>query len=1073
MNAADLLSHLVAHGRGRRAPTREGTGGVVTLRGFEVAVAVDPSERGMRARWRERVGNRPVSYLLVADDPERSGWLRVLGPASMEGPVRSVDAAALARTIGDLAGMSTLESVRHLAEEITRLGSEGLHMEGLLSKHTAEVRFRENPAMWADATTVTAGLSPSDGWRAILTKLGYKLEQRPTRGYLARYDGRPVAVVHPKNSPRAFTRLDEQGRPSEGLLARDCRDAGAPYGLLAHDGRFRLFHAGSTQEWLDIDTRLLGTERKPFLALLSPSYLSGDGLAELRAEARRFGTALRKRLDRTIRFEAFPALAAGLDEWIAASDEDIGDDARREELERAALTLMFRILFILYAESSGFLPMNNATYRKKSLTELVAEAAETAGKWSEASTALWSQFVVLVRAMRHGNRAWDVPAYNGSLFASTDFEGAELLERMELTDPHFARLLIAVGWDSSQRRGIDYSSLEIGHLGHIYEALLSLRLSVTDRPLRYDHGRDRYVPDDDRPEVGVGDLLWQTHEGGRKAGGVYYTPPELVQHLVRGAVEPAFKRHLEKVRNIGETDPGAAVRELFSFSVLDPACGSAHFLVYVVEALADMTVRFLAESPLPDIASDLDRLRAGTSAGAAVDDAALLRRLVLKRCVFGVDVSPMGAEIALMSLWLASFVPGLSLSYLDRNVVVGDSLLGVVSPEVVGNVGTIWYDHLLDALNQAITAVARLADIDDRTPDEVEASKEADTQAWAATRHAQQLFDLWTAHGLGPSTRTYIQTHALSVISGDLDDLGQHLVGTATDLGQEHRFLHWPLAFPRVFDPGTEKPGFDVVVGNPPWEEVTVEQLSFYSMYKPGVNALPSASRARAIADLTTARPDLIGRLDKERQRVAIHRKALAAGGYDSMAGDPDLYKYFCQRYRKLTRGDGSIGVVLPRSTFVNYGSRGFRKWLFEETTIRRVDFLLNRKRWMFDTHPQYSVALVVTEQRQPMEDHHVEIAGVAASRGEWAEQSRSDGIRIPYAGFGPRWMTPLVGTQAEADVLAKVRTGCFFPFGERERATHRFGVTDLHETNDAHLWTDVSDQGAGRDTGSPPVDNA
>ena len=461
----------------------------------------------MRARWRERVGNRPVSYLLVADDPERSGWLRVLGPASVEGPVRSVDAAALARTIGDLAAMSALESVRHLAEEITRLGGEGLHVEGLLSRHTAEVRFKENSAMWAEATTVTAGLSPSDGWRAVLTKLGYKLEQRPTRGYLARYDGRPVAVVHPKNSPRAFTRLDEQGRPSEGLLARDCRDAGAPYGLLAHDGRFRLFHAGSTQEWLDIDTRLLGTERKPFLALLSPSYLSGDGLAELRAEARRFGTALRKRLDRTIRFEAFPALAAGLDEWIAASDEDIGDDARREELERAALTLMFRILFILYAESSGFLPMNNATYRKKSLTELVAEAAETAGKWSEASTALWSQFVVLVRAMRHGNRAWDVPAYNGSLFASTDFEGAELLERMELTDPHFARLLIAVGWDSSQRRGIDYSSLEIGHLGHIYEALLSLRLSVTDRPLRYDPGRDRYVPDEDRPEVGGGTIL--------------------------------------------------------------------------------------------------------------------------------------------------------------------------------------------------------------------------------------------------------------------------------------------------------------------------------------------------------------------------------------------------------------------------------------------------------------------------------------------------------------------------------------------------------------------------------------
>ena len=784
MNAADLLRHLVARGTGQPAPTRAGTGGVVAVRGFEVAVALDPSEHSMRARWRERVGNRPVSYLLVADEPGREGWLRVLGPATADSPIRSVGAEAFARTIGETREMGTLESVRHLAEEIARLGGQGTHMEGLLSRHTVEVRFRENAARWSDATAATSALRPSDGWRQVLTKLGYVLEERQPRGYLARHEGQPVAVVHPKNSARAFTRLDEQGRPPEGLLTRDCRVAGARYGLLAHEGRFRLFDKASTQEWLDLDCRLLGADRKPFLALLSPSYLSGGGFADLQAEARHFGTELRERLDRTIRFRAFPALAAGLDQWLLHIDVSIEDDAQREELEQAALTLMFRLLFVLYAEGSGFLPMDNATYRRKSLTGVVAEAAEAKGKWSEGSTALWSQFAVLVRAMRQGNRAWDVPAYNGALFAPTDFEGAELLERVELTDPHFARLLLAVGWDSSEDRGIDYSSLEIGHLGHIYEALLSLRLSVTDRPLRYDRGRDRFVPDNDSsPEIGVGKLLWQTHEGGRKAGGVYYTPAELVQHLVRGAVVPTFKRHLEKVRATAEADPDVAVQELFSFSVLDPACGSAHFLVQVVETLADMTVRFLAETPLPGISTDLARLRAGTTAGAGVDDAALLRRLILKHCVFGVDVSPMGAEIALMSLWLASFVPGLSLSYLDRNVIVGDSLLGVASPGAVGKVGTIWYEHLLDALGDAITAVARLADIDDRTPEEVEASKVADTEAWTATEGAHQLFDLWVAEGLDLDTRAYVETHALDVILGDIDTHGRQLISAASALG--------------------------------------------------------------------------------------------------------------------------------------------------------------------------------------------------------------------------------------------------------------------------------------------------
>ena len=1055
MNAAGFLNHLLARGVAKPVPTRAGTAGVVVVRAFEVAAAVDPGERSMRARWRERVGNRPVSYLLVADDPERSGWLCVLGPVSVDSPVRSVDASALVRAVGDTVEMGSLEGVRHLAEEVVRLGGEGLHMEGLLSRHTVEVRFKGNEAVWAEASGTTAALRPSDGWRGILTKLGYRLEQLPTRGYLARYEGRPVAVVHPKNSPRAFTRLDDRGRPPEGLLAGDCRAAGTGYGLLAYEGRFRLFDTTSTQEWLDIDASLLGTDRIPFLALVSPSYLLGGGFAELRAEARRFGTDLRKRLDRTIRFKAFPALAAGLDRWVSENGEGIEDDNQRAEVENAALTLMFRILFILYAEGSRFLPMDNSTYRRKSLTGLVAEAAGAGDRLSADSTALWSQFAVLVRAMRHGNRAWDVPAYNGSLFAPSGFAGAELLEGMELADPHFARLLLAVGWDSNENRGVDYSSLEIGHLGHIYEALLSLQLAVADRPLRYDHKGDRYVPDDTHPDVGAGGLLWQTHEGGRKAGGVYYTPAELVDHLVRGAVVPAFDRHLEKVKAVAETDPDAAVAELFSFSVLDPACGSAHFLVQVVDTLADMTVRFLAETPLPGVGADLDRLRAGTSAGIGVDDTALLRRLVLKHCVFGVDISPMGAEIALMSLWLASFVPGLSLSYLDRNVIVGNSLIGVLSPETVGNVGTIWYHHLLDALNNAIAAVARLADIDDRTPEEVEASKVADAQAWAATERAQQLFDLWTAQGFGLHTRTYVGTHALNVISGDVDGSGQQLIRVATVLGQEHQFLHWPLAFPRIFDPSREHPGFDVIVGNPPWEEVTIEELSFYGMYKPGLQALGETARSVAISDLIREHPELPDLLDQERARVAVQREALAAGDYASMAGDPDLYKYFCQRYRQLAKHGGFVGVVLPRSSFVNKGSEGFRAWLYGQTAAHRIDFLKNKASWAFpDVTAQYTVALVVAEQAEPYEDHRVEIAGVATSKEEWNRQSSTAGVRIPPSAFGPGWMTPLVGTQTEADLLEKLREGGFFPFGEKAGAAPRFAVAELHETNDRRLWT-------------------
>ena len=162
-----------------------------------------------------------------------------------------------------------------------------------------------------------------------------------------------------------------------------------------------------------------------------------------------------------------------------------------------------------------------------------------------------------------------------------------------------------------------------------------------------------------------------------------------MRHLVRRAVVPAFREHLDAVPSWLTRTRAAAAEKLFDFNVLDPACGSAHFLVAVVDELADLVAAFLAQTPLPAVRDELDHLQAGadTAYGVAVEDVALLRRLVLKRCVYGVDLSPMGAEIAKVSLWLASFVPGLSLTYLEGNIQVGNSLLGVGRPEAVRQPG--------------------------------------------------------------------------------------------------------------------------------------------------------------------------------------------------------------------------------------------------------------------------------------------------------------------------------------------------------------------------------------------------
>ena len=1057
MTASDMIGSLVREGIAR-AVARPSSEPAAVVGGIEVAASPHTTERAMRAAWRKRVGNSAVPFLLVADDPARPGRLRALGPATHKGPVRSVSADQLAGSLKSLASVSGLRAVRQLAADLSRIAGDGLTVNGLLTRHTLEYRFKGDTARWSKAQQAVAGLPRSGTWHQMLAALGYGLERLPRRGYLAVHGTKPVAVVHPKRTPQEFARLDRDGRPPEGLLASDCKKRGARYGILVHECRFRLFDTDpgyGTGHWLELDHGLLAEERRPFLALLAPPWLAEGGFAELEEEARSFGVTLSVRLDRTIRHEALPALAAGMECWAEERHLDLGKNALRREMKQAALTLLFRIVFMLFSESAGHLPMGNEAYRKASLSALVAEAMATMGRLSPASSALWDGFVRLVKAMRSGNPAWDVPAYNGALFAARDFEGAALLEEMELRDLEFARVLAAVGHDVPEGRGVDFSTLEIAHIGHTYESLLGLELSLAGRAPSYDANKDRYVQASsaEEAEVRPSGLLWQTHSGGRKAGGVYYTPVEIVRHLVRQAVKPPFERHLAKVAGTARTDPAEATKQLLSFAVVDPACGSAHFLVQVAETLAEMTVRFLAEHPLPPLSGALERLRSRVPDGVACEDAALLRRLIVKHCIFGVDKNRMGAEVARLSLWLASFVPGLSLAYLGRNVVVGDALVGVGDPKPLLDEAPLFEGPLREALEHATAAVGKLAEINDRTPEEVAASKAADKEAWAATAGLKRLFDLWTAEQFDlDGAREYVATSGAAVISGERKS---KLVRCARELSKRHQFLHWPLAFPQVFS--RPLPGFDVVVGNPPWEEVTVEETSFYSQYLPGITAWGEKERKLGVRWLVREWPELSVELEDRKRQAASYRRALAAGDYISTGSDPDLYKYFCQRYRVLLRKAGSIGVVLPRTAFNAKSSLHFRHWLYAESTTRRIDFLVNDDGWIFDTSPRYSIALVVADNTRPAATHRFEIAATASSRQQWLRQSERNGVRSSLSILGPRLETPPLCSLAEADLLVRIRTGDRFPHGSGGRWSC-FPVAELHETKDKKLWRDGGD---------------
>jgi len=276
---------------------------------------------------------------------------------------------------------------------------------------------------------------------------------------------------------------------------------------------------------------------------------------------------------------------------------------------------------------------------------------------------------------------------------------------------------------------IDFRSLSVREFGTIYEGLLESELSVAEQPLTV-NSDGLYLPAKDGDDVVVGDggVYLHNQSGVRKSTGSYFTKPFAVNHLIAHSVDQTLDDHLDRVRRLLEERKHADAAEmLFDFRVADIAMGSGHFLTAVVDHLEARYMTFLTDNVMPEFNKELDLLRksANDALGQLADtveieNSSLLRRLIARRCVYGVDVNPLAVELARVRMWIHTFVPGLPLSFLDHNLRVGNSLTGIGTIEEViealANSGkysspSLFDDPLRDALMEAEEPLRRLARI--------------------------------------------------------------------------------------------------------------------------------------------------------------------------------------------------------------------------------------------------------------------------------------------------------------------------------------------------------------------------
>jgi len=1046
--------------------------------GFDLLWREAGTDTALRRAWNKQKGQmgKPLVMLSPSSDGSK---VRVCGPHH-DRPIRELPFEPVLNLLRESAGRHFNEAGQTLAREFIRLEEAaipGLRVKELLTPHFVRERLRGSRPKLEESI---ADVTPADSreWRTLFRKLGYSAEQQ-RRGYLLRNEtDAPIAIVHPSNDPESFGQLTRDGKLPEGVLLDDCERYGADWGVLAAGGRYRLFQrrpesGAAGGQYLEIDAKDLTRDSRYCLGLLSPQSLQSEGwLEEWARKARDFGVELRKGLeDRLIR-EALPSIAQGLGEVLESEGIDPAEPEQLERIGEAALTLVFRFMFLLHVEARGYLPVNSPVYSRRSARTLARECHEAlaSGPGDKASTRVSDDFRSLVRMIRTGNENAGVPAYNGQLFAADGFPGSELLEGADIKDFRLAPALDAIAYDTDRADapGLDYAGLQVGHLGAIYEALLSMKLSIATEDLTFDSRTKRKFyrssKKGERVDVSRREVFYQSEKGDRKAGGVFYTRHEFVRHLLKHSLEPALDDHLKAVRETLRRDPGEAARMLFDFSVLDPAMGSAHFLTVALDVMADRYARFLAEvDGFPGIREQLNELRRDDLPGVRPpEDGDLMRRLILKRCIYGVDISPMAVEVANITLWLASFVPGLALSWLDGNLKCGNSLIGVADASVVereddASQGFMFSDPVREAMDGASAKHYELASILDQTPDDVRRSREVAAELSEITSSLRTVFDLWAAEPLGLEKARMVDP-ILVLEEKRLKSREQGLVDGSRTYADDHGLFHWPLEFPRVFH--RERPGFDVVVGNPPWEEMTIEKLAFYALREPGLRGISDGrDRNERIAQLDKEHSDWRTEFESLQGELATSRKFFSeAGGYALQGvGDTDLYQLFCERYTHLVRDEGRLGVVLPRSALITQGAAGFRQWLFENSTVVTVDVLLNKGRWAFAMEPRYTVALLAASRKQSDGATPFRTTGPTDNLGDFLNSQSDPAVRISADSLGSSRIIQLLPSQKHAATLEKIRRGT--EFGDLQSpeieisqispsaASHLVPYTELHAT--------------------------
>ncbi len=647
---------------------------------------------------------------------------------------------------------------------------------------------------------------------------------------------------------------------------------------------------------------------------------------------------------------------------------------RIEDVHHGLLRVVYRLLFTFVAEDRGLLlnpdasPTARQRYRDYFSTERLRRTARRrrgtrhADQW-RALNLVWDGLGSV-----DGRPELGLVGIGGlfepsalDLFRSCDLSNEALLRAVR-------QLSLVEESGSKIKRVVDYRNLGAEELGSIYEALLEFVPS-------WDAGRRAFH-------------LLSAAGNDRKSTGSYYTPTSLIDCLLDSALDPVLDRAE------GEPDPEAA---LLALTVCDPACGSGHFLVAAARRIAKRVAAVRTGDPEPPP----ERVR------EALAD-------VVGRCIYGVDLNPLAAELAKVSLWLETLDPGRPLAFLDAQIKVGNSLIGTAPallaegiPDEAFNAiegddrkvaaalkkqnraersgqDDLFDDEAVPHLDVSVASelealirghrAASLADIHSRQ------QRLKALEANPKLQHQRLVADAWCAAFVWPKQPggpKAITDRSLQTLARG-EALPEDSVATVHEIAAAYRFFHWHLEFPHLFQqpqssagrnigrPGLGG-GFDVVLGNPPWERVKLQEQEYFAVRDPQIAAAPNAAvRKRLIKALEASNPSLYDAYLDALRRAAGESHVLRDSGRYPLAGRGDIntYAVFAEGSRSLVNERGRMGMILPTGIATDATTQFYFKDLVQRGSLASLFDFENAKPLFEGVHRSFKFCLLTLTGR-------------------------------------------------------------------------------------------------------------